>query len=172
VSRYSREIQLGLQDFSPGLAADRLQLLLSLAWHCHNLTLDCSRFCSGPHRTAEQVLGHTQRSTSLLFRSLIPQVARPPSSAPARSSIGAGLSQGKKVWSCSSGLLNNWWSVCILACKVPLSLCVSLRREPVATSPSGSVGGVTSHSSPCPTTGAAGWGWFLPGNCLTRPSQA
>ena len=76
------------------------------------------------------------------------------------------------VWFCSKQSLRClviFVCLSLLACKVPLPLCVSLRRDLGATGPSGSVRGVTSHSSPCPTTGAAGWGWYLPGHCLTRP---
>ena len=45
------------------------------------------------------------------------------------------------------------------------------RRNLEATGSSGSVGGGTSLSSLCPTTGAAGWSQFPPGHSLSRPTS-
>ena len=152
--------------FSPGPAAHRWSEFLvpsdlvltifllfqapavsTLAWHCSNLTLLCVLGLQWPHRTAEQDPGHTQRSTSLLFRSQSPQVACPPSPHTCPVLHVAGLSQGKKLWSEVSG-----WLVAVSPCVQgsPLSLCCVPAYGPEATNPSGIGGGVTSHSISLP----------------------
>ena len=64
------------------------------------------------------------------------------------------------------------FQVAVLACKVPVPLCVLLRRGLEATGPSGSVGGVTSHSTLVPNHRCSWVGHQVPVWTLVRPDQA